>query len=67
MRRQEIERKKALRDAMVKGKKAKASKPKKEKAVNADINGDGKVDEEDLSLVHKAYDAAKKVKKIVKK
>lgn len=29
----------------------------------ADVNGDGKVDEKDLSVVHKAYSKAKKSKK----
>lgn len=70
MRRTEIERKRALRDALGSGKKkekAKAKK-KKEKVVDADLNDDGKVDEKDLSLAHKAYAAAKKKsKKIVKK
>lgn len=33
----------------------------------ADVNGDGKVDEKDLSIVHKGYSKEKKAKKAVKK
>lgn len=65
MRRTEIERKRALRDAIVKGKK---TEKKAKKKINADLNQDGTVDEKDLSLVHQAYsEAKKKAKKIVKK
>lgn len=66
-RRNEIDRKKALRDA-ISGRKKEKAKPKKQKEIDADLNDDGKVDEEDLSLAHKAYnEAKKKAKKIVKK
>jgi len=34
--------------------------------VEGDVNGDGKVDEEDLSIVHKAYSSKKTGKKSVK-
>ena len=37
----------------------KKAAPKKKKANPADINGDGKVDEKDLSVVHKEYAKAK--------
>ena len=67
MRRQEIDRKRELRDAISGRKKEKAPKKEKQKEIDADLNDDGKVDEEDLSLAHKAYAAAQKAKKIVKK
>lgn len=66
-RRKEIDRKRELRDAISKGKKSPATKPKKEKpkkkADAADVNKDGKVDEKDLSLVEKAMQKAKKIVK----
>ena len=41
---------------------------KKGKKNAADVNKDGKVDEKDLSIVHKAFSKAKKKKKkVVKK
>jgi len=67
MRREEIERKKALRDAISGRKKEKAPKKEKKKEIDADLNDDGKVDEEDLSLAREAVEEAKKAKKIVKK
>lgn len=66
MRRIEIDRKRALRDAMVKGKKP-AKKAKAKKKVDADVNKDGKIDEKDMELVREAAEADKKKKKIVKK
>ena len=49
-------------------KKEKTTKKKKQKEIDADLNDDGKVDEEDLGLVRKAMETAKKkAKKIVKK
>lgn len=58
-----------LLERMKSGKKpAKQEKAKsKKQKVDADLNKDGKVDEEDLSLARKAVEAAKKIKKIVKK
>jgi hypothetical protein len=37
------------------------------KVVRGDVNNDGKVDEKDLSIVHKEFAKAKKKKKKVKK
>ena len=45
-------------------KKAKKKKEQEAPKVDADVNKDGKVDEKDVSLVE---EAAKKLKKIVKK
>lgn len=65
-RRKEIERKKAMRDAISRSKKEKVVKPKKQKEIDADLNDDGVVDDKDLDLAREAVAAAKK-KKIVKK
>ena len=63
-----VARKRELLEALLSGKKVKVVKKKKQKEVDADINGDGKVDEKDLGLVRKAIEVAKKKKKkIVKK
>lgn len=72
-RRDNIDRMKALMEDLRKRDK-KVSKKKDEPKIDADVNKDGKVDEKDLSIVHKAFSAAKKAtkkkstkKKIVKK
>jgi len=67
MRRQEIDRKRELRDAISGRKKEKAPKKEKQKEIDADLNDDGVVDEEDLNLAREAVEAAKKAKKIVKR
>ena len=41
----------------------KKEEPKKEEVKAADINKDGKVDEKDLSIVHKEYSKEKQTKK----
>ena len=70
-RRKDTDRKRKLIEALRSGKpakKEKTTKRKKQKESDADLNDDGKVDEEDLGLVRKAVEAAKKkAKKIVKR
>lgn len=44
-----------------------AKKDEGELLKKADVNGDGKVDEQDLSIVHKGFAKEKKKKKVVKK
>ena len=63
-RKDNAERLKALREELRAGKKpTKKEKAKKAKEIEGDVNKDGKVDEEDLSIVHKAFSKAKKVVK----
>lgn len=70
-RRDEIKRKKKLLADLLSSKKVEKKEAKKVEVKDADINGDGKVDEKDLSLVHKEYQKEKKKetkkKKVVKK